>query len=248
MLINIVTAWWRSQKGRPRWSHDWAHRIWALESWHTRAHQHSWCSLCSLALIFFVWQFERQDVGLVSYEACIAGGIDTQTLLLYLTCSITPANFMSVVRGTASGKMRYSRVVSSNACFVITLLKKNLILQSAGKWEEESDKSKVDHSRFNVLFCAVLLCSVCSHMCLLSFAAWENSTTLVWELIYVQSIRAIERTYRNICCMHGDLSCWLLREFPVKLLQTSPVQQDSWRGCKTVRNIISGEIARTAKR
>jgi hypothetical protein len=55
-------------------------------------------------------------------------------------------------------------------------------LQSAARWEEESDKSKVDHSRVNVLIlCCTLMRYVCTHV-LAVFCRMRNSTTLVWEL------------------------------------------------------------------
>ena len=49
-------------------------------------------------------------------------------------------------------------------------------------------------------FCAVLLCTMCSHMCLPSFAAWENNTTLVWELALCTE-RVSERSQTFDACM-----------------------------------------------
>ena len=106
-----------------------------------------------------------------------------------------------------------------------TLLTITWFVQSAGKWEQEGDKSKVGNSSHNVL----LLCRTFVQMCSFFFAVYA-----AWEIVgQVVMYTAIERTCRISWCMQGDLSCWLLREFPVKLLQTSPIQvQDAFEFAK----------------
>jgi len=104
MLIKIVTAWCHHQKDRPLWSTDRAHRLWALDSWHTRTHGNAWCSFFSLRPLccFFWFFFENSSQNILVYEARIARGIDTEALLLCLSYSITPTDSTSFFRGTAS--------------------------------------------------------------------------------------------------------------------------------------------------
>ena len=200
MLINIVTAWWRSQKGRPLWSHDWAHRVWALESWHPRTHQHAWCSLCSLVLIFCltIWASRRQS--------CLAWGAYSWrnrhpsslalSLLLDHTRQFHEWNCpWNCFRENVLIASRYS-----NDCFMMHYWCKLDFcnLQQGGK-KNRTNQRWITLASMSC-FCAVLLCTMCSHMCLPSFAAWENNTTLVWELALCTE-RVSERSQTFDACM-----------------------------------------------
>jgi hypothetical protein len=231
-LINLGTAWWHYRKDASLWSTDRADRFWALESWLTRTPRIAWFSFF-LAITLFFPPLDNlsvlvKDIGLVPHEAHIARENDTQALFACETIALLSLlldhthQFHVYFRGIASQIwIYYSGLVYSLACLLLTI---TWFVQSAGKWEQEGDKSKVGNSSHNVL----LLCRTFVQMCSFFFGSLcrvRNCRTSC----YVHS----DWTFRISWCMQGDLSCWLLREFPVKLLQTSPIQlQDAFEFAK----------------